>query len=135
MSNLIHKKEVPMTTTTTINLSDEELFDGLTGACASFYSWYKDFQFSWYSEYDANTTPFVTVTMETGDETKAGVPTFATKRIKASLMRKTIERLIQEGQPTVCSVNWSDPECDSEIDANIADVVFQYIVLGDVVFG
>jgi hypothetical protein len=115
--------------TTTINLNDEELFLALTGACC-WYSWYKNFDYAF--------TPagkeFVTVTMETGNTTKSGVPTFATKNIGANLMRKTIERLVQEGQPTICSVNWSDRECDSEIDANIADVVFQYIVLGDVVF-
>jgi hypothetical protein len=120
-----------MTTTATINLNDEDLFLAMTGACSYFYSWYKQFDYS----HTFAGRPIVVVTMETGEETKAGTPTFATRTINAPLMRRALERLISEGQPTICSVNWSDPECDSEVDADVADVMFQYIILGDVVFG
>lgn len=122
-------KEINMSTTT-INLDSRSLFEVLTEACADTFPWYRQFQVT-----DDGHNPYVTVTMDTGHSTKSGVSTYAVAAINATKMRRAIAEMLKQGQPEVCSVNWSDPECDSEVDAGIADCVFQHILLGDIVFG
>lgn len=122
-------KEINMSTTV-INLDNITLFEAITEACADTFPWYHQFEVM-----SVGHTPFVTVTMETGNQTASGVKTYARADINAARMRRAIVEMLKQGQPEVCSVNWSDPECDSEVDAGIADCVFQHILLGDIVFG
>jgi len=111
-----------------IALDDKTLFDCLVGAGAELYSWYR--RFHPYDELDK-----IIIEMETGEATLSGASTYAKRVVTPLMMRKAIEGLIHEQQPTICAINWADSECDSDVDADVADVVFQQIMLGEIVFG
>ena len=112
-----------ITQTTQISLSDEALHTAVWGSGASSYEWYESFDFS----EDSLT---ITLVMETDD----GGSERATLSVDA--LRRAIVSIHEEmSSCVVCSVEWTDPECDSEVDADIADCIMQWCVLGDIVWG
>lgn len=107
---------------TTINLSDEDVFGCVWGAMAS--------QYPWYTEFDGDDDAMrlhVVIDCE-------GVKESAT--LTPSAVRRAIEGCIEKyPNSAVAHVDWSDPECGSDVDADIADQIIQFYVLGEVVFG
>ena len=114
--------------TTEIALSDNDLYTAIFGSGADIYPWYDLFDTAGYDS--------------------AWVPNHTNARIRIRMadvheqadlaigrIRRAIDDLVRDGNPTVSSVDWSDPECDSDVDANIADCIIQYAVLGEVMFG
>lgn len=108
--------------TTKVNLSDEDLFTAIAGAGASQYPWYVRFDIDW----DALTLD-VEIDLEDVQ---------ASSRLTPTGLRTTIAFLVDANTaPAVTQTAWSDPEVDSDVDADIADCVIQFALLGDVVFG
>lgn len=103
-----------------VNLSDSDLYDTIVGSGASTYPWYSN----WESDEERLT---LTVSIDC-EGTKDGA------RLTVGTLRRAIasrEWHDHRGVP----IDWSDPEVDSEVDADIADQIVQTAVLGDVVFG
>lgn len=105
-----------------INLTDEQVFDMVAGAGATSYSWYLKVAIVW----DDHT---MSVTLDNGNGGIEGAT------LTPGTMRRAIEALDQAGHPGTSWINWNDPECDSEVDADVADQIIQQAVLGDIVFG
>jgi hypothetical protein len=109
-----------------VNLSDEALFETIAGAGATYtYGWYLE------TEIDLDALR-LKVVLDNGED----------GRESATLTPGTIRRVINtcfDERPdythAVRSIDWSDPECDSEVDADVADTIIQYAVLGRVIFG
>ena len=107
----------------TINLDDEALFTAVCGAGASQWGWYYEFD----PDFDALK---VKVTLDNGNDGRESAT------LTPGSLRRTVSAMCANRvAPSVADVRWSDPECDSDIDACIADCIIQYAVLGDVVFG
>jgi len=107
-----------------INLTDRALFEGITGAGASYtYDWYRRFSI----DEEALT---VAVHIENG---MGGVESAT---LTPAGLRRAVDAVI-EANPGggTARVDWADPECDSDIDADIADCIMQTAVLGEVVYG
>lgn len=108
--------------TTTVNLDDEALFTCIAGAGASTYCWYDRFVPDW-----DGLKLHVKISLEDVEGEATLTP---------DSLRQTIAALVEAGIAyPVNGVDWSDEECDSDVDADIADCVIQYALLNDVVFG
>lgn len=112
--------------TTTINLTDERLFTAVWGSGASYsYGWYV----KTHLDEDAQTWQVVLESGNGGVESATLTP---------ASIRRTIAT-IQAERPdftsAVTRLDWSDPDVDSDVDADVADVIVQYAVLGEVIFG
>lgn len=108
-----------------IAMSDEDLFWSVAGAGAEQYGWYYRYR----DDPAALTIDVVLDNGEGGSESATLTP---------ASIRRTIESIVLD-QPefteSVQNVDWSDEEAGSDIDADIADSIVQYAVLGRVVFG
>lgn len=110
-----------------INLDDEALFTAIWGSGASSYSWYFSTKLN-----EAAMT--YTVTMESDAVEDLGVTVVLTPDV----IRQTIVKILDEKPEytgAVQHIDWSDPECDSDVDADVADVILQTAILGKVVYG
>lgn len=125
--------------TIVIRLGHPELFDAVTGAGAlENCSHYESVQF--YYDPLGRTGEFgeenrCRVIMETGERTPAGSALLAKRVLTPANLRATITAMIEANHPAVANIDWSDPECDSDIDAEVADAIIQTAILGRVIFG
>jgi hypothetical protein len=105
-----------------VNLTDDDLFLAVWGSGASSYPWYS----RWDVDEDARK---LGVLIDLDGERESATLTVGT-------LRRSIEGVIEKYPDSAVShVDWADEECDSDVDADIADQIVQYAVLGDVVFG
>ena len=107
----------------TINLSDEDVFCAVAGAGASQYEWYHTFGIDW-----ENNRLTIRMDAEVDGDIEGAVLT-------PRSIRQAIRDLHAVNYPCIVSIDWSDPECDSDLDADGADCIIQQAVLGKVVFG
>lgn len=109
-----------------IAMNDEDLFMSIWGSGANTYGWYLDTKLvlnnqTWYVRLDNG---------EGGSESATLTP---------SSIRRTIDTIVHDETIQYCghvrNVDWDDVEAGSDIDADIADCIVQYAILGRVVFG
>lgn len=103
------------------NLSDIAAYDAIAYAGAEVYPWYMAWEV-----HEQALVLHVEICLE-------GVTGAAT--LTVADLRKALQGLLDAGHPGVQRTDWSDPQIDSEIDADLADQIVQYALLGDVVFG
>lgn len=103
-------------------LSDERLFDAVAGAGADMFSWYR-----WFDADFGNQV--LNVRMENGENEI--IPAI----LAPADFRRAIRTLASNHYPGVAHLRWNDPDVDSDIDANDADVILQQAVLGEVIYG
>ena len=124
--------------TPVIRLGWPELFDAITGAGAlEVYPWYVSHKFSLTcgdrTGYGSGNR--CAVVMDTGETTPAGATLLARKVLTPAHLRRTIVKMLLDDHPLVTTVDWGDPYCDTDVDADIADCIMQTAILGEVVFG
>lgn len=103
-----------------INLNDQELHDAIYGSGA--------FSYGWWLATDTDDGLNATITMDDGNDGRI------TKTLTLADIRAAIPGAAAQC-PIVAEVDWTDPECDSDVDANIADCILQFAMLGEVMFG
>lgn len=104
------------------NLTDEAVFDAIAYSGASSYPWYHTYSI----DEDAQR---LRVAIEADRGHEIAVLTVGT-------LRRAFDALLEERYPGIRpDWDWDDEECDSNVDADIADCIIQQAVLGDVVFG
>jgi hypothetical protein len=111
---------------TEVAMNDEDLWDAIVGSGAGSYPWYT----RWVIVDPTHNTEALDVLIDCEDVRESATLTPGT-------IRRAIESLV-DGDYNIQIVNdidWSDPDGDTMIDADVADCIIQYAVLGDVVFG
>lgn len=110
-----------MRKTETINLSDEDLFVAVFGSGAGRYEWYSYFD---YDEDALEGTVHIDCEGIVGGE----------QVITPLMLRGAVDEML-DARYRFGRIDFNDPECDSDFDANMADVILQWLVFGRVVFG
>lgn len=106
---------------TTINLEDEDLFVAVFGAGADSYPWYSRFRYD-----EEALEASVAINCE-------GIAA-EVDPIGPSHLRWAIRDMVAKGA-SLGTIDFSDPECDSDFDAELADCIIQWVLLREVVFG
>jgi hypothetical protein len=112
----------------TIAIDKDSLWEAVIGAGALGYSWYISAQIDW----DRH---LAKVSIETGEYNEPGATLVAMRTLTKTMLARVVVELIKDDQPTITAIDWSDPEADGDIDADVADVIMQTALLGKVVFG
>lgn len=108
-----------------IALNDTDLFTAVFGAGAGSYPWYRRFNTNW-DDLVAD------IIIEDPDNADNSIH----RRLIPHDLRVAIEHIVTTGvAPNTASMRWSDPEVDSDVDADIADVIIQVAMLSDVAYG
>ncbi len=110
-----------------IAMDDEELFMSIWGSGANQWEWYLNTHLD-----EAGQTWFVRLDNgEGGSESATLTPASIRRAIESILADESIEYCW-----SVREVNWADAdESGAHVDANIADCIVQYAILGRVIFG
>jgi hypothetical protein len=110
-----------------VRLDDEALYTCIAHAGASMYDWYQ-----WYTPRDDERTLYLTIEDDTNDDG------YTSKLLTVHDLRMAIARIVVDAldyTQVAREVEWGNSECDSDVDADIADIVLQVAVLGRVVYG
>jgi hypothetical protein len=99
---------------------DEEVWNLIWGSGFTQYSWYREIRV------DANART-MTVDIDNGDD---GIET---AKLTVGALRRAVNDLVRD--ENVYSFRFADNWLDPDFDADMADQVVQYAVLGDIIFG
>jgi len=115
-----------ITTTLTIPVAYHDLHVAIFGSGAFSYSWYEDVDVLT-KDKDGDILT-ARVRMETADETKT-----KSVVVNTEVLAQTIQSIINEQKPAWQTVLHA--VTNEDFDADAGDIVLQYAVLGDLVFG
>lgn len=109
-----------------IAIDNMSLFEAVMGCGATTtYPWYYDVTPN-YRDGHAR------IGIDTGESTPTGAMLVAHGAITGGALRRTVLRLIKDDHPSITTIDWSDPNVDGDIDAEIGDVILQTALLGRV---